>query len=319
MPVLLSALIVAVPTYFYASLVRNIDRYEKEPLKYIVAAFLWGAIPAIFLGLILETVFAFPIEAIFGLTTQAGQFINIGILAPIIEEVVKGIAVEMIYLWRRREFDGWIDGIVYGSTVGFGFAYVENVLYLSQTSSMSEWATLFFLRVIVLGFMHGFWTSLTGIGFGVARGLKHDFAKAVSIAVGLALAIIGHMLHNGSLALMETSGGATLCISGVSYLVLIALMLGLNVVGGRQDRDMIKTYLHDEVPDIISPETYEALCSTTRNARDHLKLLPKEQHAVVQLACELALKKSQFDKHADAHNADEVMRLREQLRAMNNK
>lgn len=307
MPILLSALIVAVPTYMYAALVRNIDRYEKEPVKYLLAAFLWGAVPAVILGIILELVLAVPVVAIFGAETRAATFLNMGVLAPVVEEIVKGLAVGMIFLWRRREFDGWIDGVVYGSTVGFGFAYVENVVYLFGTASISEWFTLFFLRVIVLGFMHGFWTSLTGIGFGVARHLTSDLAKAFVIALGLSAAILGHVLHNGSIALAEASEGASLCVSAISYFVLIALMIGLGLLAGRRERALIKAQLADEVPHVIEDADYQALCAgnkphTWRSGMAHL-------------ACELAQKKKQFAIHGDAGSAKEIDALRARVRA----
>ncbi len=307
MPILLSALIVAVPTYLYATLVRNIDRYEKEPVKYLLAAFLWGAVPAVILGIVLELVLAIPVVAIFGAETRAATFLNMGVLAPVVEEIVKGLAVGMIFLWRRREFDGWIDGVVYGSTVGFGFAYVENVVYLFGTASVGEWFTLFFLRVIVLGFMHGFWTSLTGIGFGVARNLSSDLAKAFVITLGLSGAILGHVLHNGSIALAEASEGASLCVSVLSYLVLIVLMIGLGRLAGRRERAMLKAQLADEVPQVIEDADYQALCVGHK---------PRMwRSGMAHLACELAQKKMQYALHGDGASAIEIDALRARIRA----
>jgi protease PrsW len=318
MPLLLSAIVIAIPTYFYARMVRNIDRYEKEPAKYLVAAFLWGALPAVIVGVFLELVFALPVIAIFGDESTAANFVNTGIIAPVVEEVIKAAALGAIYLWRRREFDGWIDGIVYGSTVGFGFAYVENVMYLAGTGSMGEWATLFALRVLVLGFMHGFWTSLTGIGFGLARNRSSDLAKAALIALGLSAAILGHILHNASLTLAEASQGATLCVSGLTYLVLIVLMIGLSVLGGRRERSLMQTHLSDEVPDVITSDAYEVLCNPRSNTRNRLNLMPKQQRELFQLACELALKKRHLATHGDdGHTSAEIQRYRDALRVFN--
>ena len=307
MPILLSALIIAAPTYLYATLVRNIDRYEKEPVKYLLAAFLWGAVPAVILGIVLELVLAIPVVAIFGAETRATTFLNMGVLAPVVEETVKGLAVGMIFLWRRREFDGWIDGVVYGSTVGFGFAYVENIVYLYSAATPGEWFTLFFLRVIVLGFMHGFWTSLTGIGFGVARNLSSDLARAFVITLGLSGAILGHVLHNGSIALAEASEGASLCVSALSYLVLIVLMIGLGRMAGRRERAMMKAQLSDEVPHVIEDADYRALCAGNQ-ARAW-------RGGMAHLACELAQKKQQVAIHGDGDSAIEIEALRARIRA----
>jgi RsiW-degrading membrane proteinase PrsW (M82 family) len=35
----------------------------------------------------------------------------------------------VLFLWKKDEFDGIIDGIVYAGMVGLGFAMTENILY----------------------------------------------------------------------------------------------------------------------------------------------------------------------------------------------
>ena len=52
-----------------------------------------------------------------------------------------------------------MDGIVYGSAVGFGFALAEDILYGLQFG-----AETFLVRRILGGFGHAAFTSLTGIG-----------------------------------------------------------------------------------------------------------------------------------------------------------
>lgn len=263
--ILLTIVAVALPTMIYIRIVHGIDRYEKEPTRYLVAAFLWGAIPAVVLGLILELVLAVPVKAWLG-DSLASEFVQTGVVAPIVEEMIKGAAVILLYLWRQREFDGWVDGIVYGSTVGFGFALSR----ISSTSSVQkhrgDWITLFFLRVVVFGFMHGFWTSLTGIGLGIARNSNRSAMKWVAPAFGLLAAILGHLLHNGSLVLADSTSGATICVAGINYLIFVILLLGLGMVAARHDSDMLKTYLRDEVPTTISAQATprSAPCATTR-------------------------------------------------------
>jgi RsiW-degrading membrane proteinase PrsW (M82 family) len=309
MPALLSALIIAVPTFFYARLVRSVDRFEKEPAKYLVAAFLWGAIPAAFLALIAQLALTAPTTAAIG---ESGmEAITTVVYAPLTEEIAKGLAVAAVYLLRRREFDGWIDGIVYGSTIGFGFAYVENVLYLADTTSLGEWIGLFVLRVLVLGFMHGFWTSLTGIGFGLARHAPSNARKIAYILGGLSLAILAHMVHNASIVLSDQTGAATLFVGLLNYAVMVALMLALRPVGARHERQLFRSYLVDEVPANVTPEAYTALY----DARAKSELLPQPHNVFYQLAGELAQRKQQVVHGEPTANAD-IDRLREQLRKM---
>ena len=54
------------------------------------------------------------------------------LVAPWIEEAAKGAAVLLVLLFRRREFDGVVDGIVLAGLSGVGFAFTENVLYFGR-------------------------------------------------------------------------------------------------------------------------------------------------------------------------------------------
>jgi RsiW-degrading membrane proteinase PrsW (M82 family) len=315
MPLPISILAIAVPTFLYAWLVRRIDRYEQEPVKYIVFAFAWGAMPAIILGLISQLILDLPTQAVLGDGT-ATDFIGTAIVAPITEEIAKGIAVAIVYFARRREFDGWVDGIVYGSSVGFGFAFVENIGYLAGTENAGEWAFLFVLRVLVFGFMHGFWTSLTGIGFGVARHSHKPRVKAMAPVLGLLAAIAGHAIHNGSLVLAQVTSGSTFCLALLNYVVILALMVGLGMVAARNDSAALKTYLLDEVPDTISPEDYAALSNLRNNAQARFFIAPQHRRAFIQTAAELAQKKQQLLKMGlEGKVGEEIDQLRNKLKS----
>lgn len=305
MPLLLSALFIAIPTWLYARHVRGVDRFEREPTKYLIAAFLWGAIPAAFLALVSQLILAVPATAIAG--EENASRITVIAFAPITEELFKGMAVAVMYFWRKREFDGWIDGVVYGSTVGFGFAFVENVLYLAQTSTLGEWLGLFFLRVIVLGFMHGFYTSLTGIGFGLARDARSNTRKFLLVVAGFMGAVLVHAIHNTSITLADTLGIGTLLGGVLNYVLLIALMIGLRRVGLRHERQLFKTYLIDEVPDVLSQPTYDALVQGKA----------KQAPALYQLAGELAQRKNQLIRHGETAQVSEIDVLRVGLQQMN--
>lgn len=312
---LFTAILVAIPTFIYILIVSSIDRFEKEPMRYLIGAFLWGAIPAVVAGIILQLILQVPVELIFGAKSVGGQLVSAAVNAPVTEEILKGAAVAVIYLWRKREFDGWVDGIVYGAIAGFGFAYVENILYLFNTPNWEEWWKLFFLRVIIFGFMHGFWTSLTGIGFGLARHMQDIFNKILVISGGLIAAIFVHLLHNGALLLAKSSGGATIFIAAGNYGFLAALLISLGFIAAHHDHEILKTYLREEVPKIISPKDYHELCSTTANALARFHITPKEKRHFIQAAAELAQKKMQLIKFGDeGGNKAEIMRLREELK-----
>lgn len=302
------------PTLLYLRIIQSVDRFEKEPTRYLVAAFLWGALPAIIAGVIIELIVNVPVAVILGAKSLGGELVSTALSGPVIEELLKACAVGMLYLWRRREFDGWVDGLVYGATVGFGFAFVENVLYLSGTTTWGEWATLFFLRVIIFGMMHGFWTSLTGIGFGIARFQHSPARKGIVILLGLGAAIFSHMLHNGALVLASSTNGVSFLAALGNYVVLLILLLCLRVAAARNDRNIMKTYLRDETPETLSAEAYALLCSTKSHALAALRLSSRDERTFIQAAAELAQKKREFIRMGDERgNAAEIDRLRIQL------
>ena len=92
------------------------------------------------------------------------------IIAPIIEEGLKGLAVLVVFLLFRNEFDSVLDGIVYAAITAMGFAAIENVLYIFrngfQDSGWEGFWTMVFIRVLLVGWMHPFFTAFTNpIGF----------------------------------------------------------------------------------------------------------------------------------------------------------
>ena len=85
-----------------------------------------------------------------------GEVIGACVSAPLVEEFWKGLAVFGIFFFLRREFDGVVDGIIYGTFAALGFAATENVMYysraqLTETLSHHEGAlaTTFVLRGVL--------------------------------------------------------------------------------------------------------------------------------------------------------------------------
>jgi RsiW-degrading membrane proteinase PrsW (M82 family) len=186
------------PTIFFAILIWWLDRHEKEPFPLLMVAFLWGAVPAIVLAIALSLAVGVPLS---GLITSEGllKIAEASIVAPIVEEAVKGLILVFLFLAFRREFDNVLDGIVYGAMVGLGFAFVENVLYLVGAASRTGtdgMVQLWLLRAGLFGLNHSMFTALTGAALGFARSLPGGAARGLVAAIGLGAAMIMHSLHN---------------------------------------------------------------------------------------------------------------------------
>src|SRR5437867_4277693 len=117
------------PMALYAILLTFFDRYEKEPPLLLFGVFMWGMIVAAGAALILNTVFGIGLFLATGSQTAADLGAAV-LSAPLVEETVKGLAVFAVFLYFYQEFDSVLDGIIYGSLVGFGFAAAENVNYI---------------------------------------------------------------------------------------------------------------------------------------------------------------------------------------------
>src|ERR1043165_2252522 len=122
-----------IPVPIYIVLVLWIDRYEAEPLWMLATAFFWGAFIATFLAFLLNTSTAGIVSVL--ANAKAGEAFAAVISAPIVEETGKALILFIFFFWKKDEFDGVIDGIVYASLSALGFAMTENILYSARAAA----------------------------------------------------------------------------------------------------------------------------------------------------------------------------------------
>ncbi len=125
--VLVGLALAAVPVFVVVPALLWLDRFEAEPTGLLLFAFGWGAAVATLVAILVNSTSIALLKASGGDVTAGAV-----VIAPIVEETCKGLAVLLVFLYRRREFDGVIDGIVYAGMAGIGFAFTENVLYLGR-------------------------------------------------------------------------------------------------------------------------------------------------------------------------------------------
>ncbi|HZZ51077.1 MAG TPA: PrsW family glutamic-type intramembrane protease [Pseudonocardia sp.] len=179
-----------------------LDRWEPEPPRLLLFAFLWGACFAALAALIVNT----SVEAVAYLVLGPERSTVFGavFVAPWVEEAMKGSFVLGLMLFRRREFDGILDGVVYAGIVAAGFAFSENILYLGKAYSEGAPAAVlvtFFMRGVISPFAHPLFTSMTGIGLGFAANVRSRFVKFLAPLLGYLAAVALHALWNGSASL----------------------------------------------------------------------------------------------------------------------
>ncbi|MHB9860682.1 PrsW family intramembrane metalloprotease [Streptomyces sp. YIM S03343] len=191
---------------------RWLDRVEPGPWRNLLFAFAWGACAAALIAIVANS---FATRWIATATADPTNADTLGatVIAPIVEESAKAAAVLLVFLFRRRNFTGLVDGVVIAGVTATGFAFTENILYLGTAFGTDQLtgdrgiasvtAATFFVRVIMSPFAHPLFTVLTGIGFGVsALCADHQRVRRFLLPLsGLLLAMSMHAVWNGSSSL----------------------------------------------------------------------------------------------------------------------
>jgi RsiW-degrading membrane proteinase PrsW (M82 family) len=308
-----------VPMFVFAAFVYWLDRYEKEPKLLLGAAFIWGVVIAGGGAYILNTAVGMGVYSLTG-SVSAADFSTTSIAAPIIEEALKGLAVLIVFLMFRKEFDSVLDGIVYGAIVAMGFAAIENVLYIYrngfQDGGWEGFWTLVFIRVVLVGWMHPFFTAFTGIGLAISRISRNTLVKIIAVPAGYTVAVLTHAFHNTFSSLLGGGGGFILGLIAdyIGYFIMAVFIIWMIV----HERNILKRQLVEEVNSgAISAGHYNTAISFFQT-NAHLSALTsgtfRSTSRFYQVLGELAHKKEQLQKHGDeGGNAQIIENLRAEM------
>jgi protease PrsW len=222
---------IVVPTFL------RIDRLESEPPRLLWFAFLWGALISTLGALVLNEL---------GVAFVAGvhedpRVVGAVVLAPLTEELAKGLGVLLIFWRARREFNGVTDGIVYAGLAAAGFAFVENILYLGQAyveTGTAGLVGLFVMRCLVSPFAHPMFTVCIGLALGLVAH-RRRWSSAWIVVLGFAAAVFLHALWNYSAVV---AADAYLVIFAIVQVPLfVAFLLLLRWTSRRESRIMRDT------------------------------------------------------------------------------
>jgi protease PrsW len=301
-----------IPVPLYLVLVLWIDRYESEPLWMLVTAFFWGALVAVFIAFLFNTALSLGF-AVITESMEAGQAFGAVVSAPIVEETAKAFIVFILF-FKKDEFDGVVDGIVYASMAGLGFAMTENIQYYGRAvmeSGSGGLTGVFILRGTLSPFAHPLFTSMTGIGLGLARQSSNTLVKFTMPFIGLLMAISMHAIWNGSVVLFGGLGFlfAYLLIMVPAFVIILAVIF----FALRREGRVVKEFLHPEFQGgRLTQQEYDRLCTIRGRMGASFSAFSRggvgswrASRQANQLASELAFHRSRVARGLSGQNAQE--------------
>lgn len=316
----LSLLFGFLPMFLYAGFVYWLDRYEKEPKALLGGVFIWGAIVAAGGAFFINTLLGLGIY-LFSSSETFTELTTSVIIAPIVEETLKGLAVLVVYLVFTSEFDSILDGIIYAAIAALGFAATENVYYIYNLGFVKGQydglLAMTFVRVILVGWQHPFYTAFTGIGLAIMRMNRDPKYKIAAPVLGWCIAIFLHSLHNILAHLLSgISGllvGTVVDWSGWLFVFFVAIL------ALRNEQANLAVQLKEEVTiGTISPEQYQTACSAWAQSQAGVRAMLSGRYRTTrrfyQTAAELAHKKRQLSLMGNENgNSQMIERLRQAL------
>jgi protease PrsW len=249
----------------YLAIVRFMDLNEKEPLWALGLMLVLGTIAAVIVDLLVSDVLLGPSTLWQALVEVSAQFVAFYLGA------VALTAVARMRGWL--EINDLMDGIVYGTAVGLGFAVGETFVreYLfGQIYEIREPAVLAALGTTALwGLSYGLFGAIIGAGFGAAVGAHTALRRVGYIVAGLIGAILTYWLyeflaHGGPLG-----GLASLTRTWVALLIPLLFVIGVAGFALYREKQVIREELADESQTGAVTEEELAVLTSSLARRSH--------------------------------------------------
>ncbi len=284
--VMTGAVFAIIPLCFYILIPTVLDRYDPEPWWLLAMAFLWGAVVATGFAGFINT---FVYEIVRGAAGKsAASFASAVISAPLCEEFFKGLAIFGTFYFLRREFDGIVDGIIYAIFCALGFAAVENISYYARAEMNHQLGATFFVRGILAPWGHPLYTSMTGIGFGIARESTKMHVKILAPIGGYFFGVLLHAIWNFVPTVLGEAFWYLIPLWLMFVLAFLAIVVALVIRKGRT----IRQHLRDEVLlGNLSQEEVDLICSPVGRIKCTLSWRGKAGRDFIRAGARLALSK----------------------------
>jgi RsiW-degrading membrane proteinase PrsW (M82 family) len=228
------------PVPLLVAALRWLDGVHPARWRNHAFAFAWGACAATLVALIANTLTAEWLStSVLPNAPHRADTIGAVVVAPLVEESVKAAPVLLLFLFRRQRFHSVVPLLVAAGISATGFAFTENVLYLGSAygedsmvapgqPGQSVTLATFLVRIVFSPFAHPLFTSMTGLGLGVAAMLarRRRVLRVLVPAAGFVTAAALHAIWNGS---ATAAGGAFLLVYALFMLPVFGLVTWLAI------------------------------------------------------------------------------------------
>ena len=224
------------PVFLLFAYVYHKDKCEKEPLRMLLKALLFGT---------LSTIPAILLEKFLGqLNIFAGQ--GRPILSGLFEGfVVAGFSEELcklVLLWwcvrKSPHFNEYFDGIVYAACVALGFAGIENIGYVFGQASFASALHTGIVRALFSVPGHFLFGVAMGYYFALARFERSHRARHLTLA--LLMPILLHGTYDALLMIPEHMGEGGTAVTTTMFIVFICFDILLWKIGSARLADLQK-------------------------------------------------------------------------------
>jgi len=158
-----------------------IDTFKLVKKEFIMYLFISGA---------LISLLAYLINTLSSEIVQNYSISRWGII-PLTEEVLKFTIV--IYIYQKKKIAFMIDAIIYGFTIGSGFALIENMYYYYFLDINALHISI--IRGFGTAVMHGFTTGIASVLLLYFNHLK-EIKISKSIMISISIVVIIHAFYN---------------------------------------------------------------------------------------------------------------------------
>ncbi len=318
---LLSVVCAGLPILCFLGLLWWLDRYDREPMWLLLLVFAWGAIGAVVLSLVGNTMALLPLT--WALGGAAAMHTGTVLIAPLVEEPTKAMVLPLVL--RSKHFDNATDGFVYGAAAGLGFGMTENFLYFvggAAEGDVAAWAATVVIRTFFSAVMHATASSLVGalLGWAMFRGWPARLAAGVT---GLVLAMTIHGIWNGLITADQLlgTGGMLFMADLILFPLEVVVVFGVFQLCLWDEHRRIREELRQEAREegTIPTAHVPILASYLRRARRGWLAPGVNHHAYVRAATTLAFRRSQARVSKGPRRAGyerDIDQLRSQLRAL---